>query len=814
MLPLIDLTQADIDLIENQVQGGIHNIKDIYALSPMQDGILFHHVMAEKGDPYLVNTRMNFDNRELLDRYLDALRKVIERHDILRTAFIWEGISTPAQVVLRQVTLPVSELSLDPKDGPIADQMMKLSDPHCYSIKLEQAPLIRYAISQDTDGRWIAVETIHHIICDQFVFEKMKFEAKAFMYGFSETLPPSQPIRDFIAHVQSGPSIEVHKKFFTKMLEGVDSQALSFGFPGTHTRGTVTNESRYMLSQELSKRLLDHSERLNVSPARICHLAWALVLSRISGQERVVFGTVVSVRARSGSTGHTFGPLINTLPIRVDVQDAGVEEALYQVRDDISSLLEHEHATLAEAQRCKSDHDGTPLINTLFNFRRSDVQWSSSLGNGVELHDKQELTNYPLSLTVEHRSLSFGLTIQSTGPINAVRVCGYMNKSLESLSDALDNKPNMPVRQLEVMPSDEYHMLIETWNNTTTIYNDNLCIHQLFEEQVEVSSDAIAVVYEGQCLSYQELNERANRLAHHLINLGVKPDSLVAICVGRSLSMIVAVIAVLKAGGAYVPLDPTFASERLYGILDDASPSVLLADTAGSDALSSLVSDTINVVDPNTLLDEPVHNPLVPGLTSRNLAYIIYTSGSTGKPKGVMIEHQAVTNLAVSRAPVFGVDSSSKVLQFFSLSFDGSVHEIVSALCHGGSLHILSEHTRIDRTRLWSYLQEHSITHITLTPAIFLGCKDMPVLRIPLNTIIAGDALPSPLLKELRRLIPNGSITNDYGPTETTVDAVSWRCPDEFNGDAAPIGRPNPNKRLYVLDSQQKPVPLGAVGEL
>ncbi|KAF9183660.1 hypothetical protein BGZ49_004558, partial [Haplosporangium sp. Z 27] len=457
MLPLIDLTQADIDLIEKQVQGGIHNIKDIYALSPMQDGILFHHIMAEKGDPYLVNTRMNFDNRELLDRYLDALRKVIERHDILRTAFIWEGLSTPAQVVLRQATLPVAELSLDPKDGPIAGQMMKLSDPHCYRIELDQAPLIRYAISQDTDGRWIAVETIHHIICDQFVFEKMKFETKAFMYEFSETLPPSQPIRDFIAHVQSGPSIEDHKRFFTKMLEGIDSQALPFGFSSIHTSGSVTNESRYMLSKDLSKRLLDHSQRLNVSPARICHLAWALVLSRISGQERVVFGTVISLRAHSESAGHTFGPLINTLPIRVDVQDAGVEEALYQVRDDISSLLEHEHATLAVAQRCKSDHNGTPLINTLFNFRRSEVQWSGSLGNGIELHDKQELTNYPLSLTVEHRNLSFGLTIQSTGPISAVRVCGYMNKSLESLSDALDNKPNMPVQQLEIMPSDEYH---------------------------------------------------------------------------------------------------------------------------------------------------------------------------------------------------------------------------------------------------------------------------------------------------------------------------------------------------------------------
>ncbi|KAF8943993.1 hypothetical protein BGZ46_006367, partial [Entomortierella lignicola] len=232
-----------------------------------------------------------------------------------------------------------------------------------------------------------------------------------------------------------------------------------------------------------------------------------------------------------------------------------------------------------------------------------------------------------------------------------------------------------------------------------------------------------------------------------------------------------AVMAVLKAGGVYVPLDPTFASERLYDILDDASPSILLADREGCDALRSLVSDTIKVIDPNILLDTPVHNPLVPDLTSRNLAYIIYTSGSTGKPKGVMIEHQAVTNLAVSRASVFNVNSSSRVLQFFSLSFDGSVHEIVSALCHGGSLHILPEHTRIDRSRLWNYLLDHSITHAILTPAIFYDCKNMSVLETPLNITLGGEALPSTLLKELQRLVPNGSITNDYGPTEVTVDA-------------------------------------------
>ncbi|KAF9995051.1 hypothetical protein BGZ80_007620, partial [Entomortierella chlamydospora] len=315
-------------------------------------------------------------------------------------------------------------------------------------------------------------------------------------------------------------------------------------------------------------------------------------------------------------------------------------------------------------------------------------------------------------------------------------------------------------------------------------------------------------------MSYGELNVRANGLAHSLIGLGVKPDSLVAICVDRSLPMVIGILAILKAGGAYVPLDPSFASERLHDILIDASPSILVADGAGIAALGPSISESIVVIDPNVMLEMPTENPHVPELTTEHLAYVIYTSGSTGKPKGVMIEHQGVTNLVMSRPSVFGVGPSSRILQFFSFSFDGSVHDIWSALCFGGSLHVLPDHARQDRSQLWSYLEEHAITHVLIAPAVLQDCKDLTPLSTKLNITLGGEALSSDLLMSLRRLVPYGSIANDYGPTETTVDAILWKCPDNFDGEIIPIGRPHPNKRAYVLDSYRRLIPMGVTGEL
>ncbi|KAF9992205.1 hypothetical protein BGZ65_012541, partial [Modicella reniformis] len=293
--------------------------------------------------------------------------------------------------------------------------------------------------------------------------------------------------------------------------------------------------------------------------------------------------------------------------------------------------------------------------------------------------------------------------------------------------------------------------------------------------------------------------------------------------------MIVGVLAILKAGGAYVPLDPAYASKRLRDILADAAPSIILTDRSGRDALGEEALRYVIVVELTSghdtefgaersfegsiRVDHRMFNPQVRNLTSHHLAYIIYTSGSMGKPKGALIGHQGVVNLIHHRPAMLGIVPSSRVLQFTSLSFDHSVSEIFSALTSGASLHLIQDDIRLDRSRLFCYLSQHSVTHVSFTPTLLHDCKNLPELSALQVLIVMGEALPSSLLRMLQQVVPNGSIINSYGPTEITVSAITWKSPHGFDGSIVPIGRPIFNKRIYILDKHGQPVPLGAIGE-
>ncbi|MCW7550116.1 amino acid adenylation domain-containing protein [Photorhabdus sp. APURE] len=813
MLPLIDLTQAEIDRIVEQVPGGIANIQDIYALSPLQDGILFHHLLANEGDPYLLITQQAFADRPLLDRYLAAVQQVVDRHDILRTAFIWEGLYAPAQVVCRQAPLSVTELTLNPADGPVSDQLAQRFDPRRHRIDLNQAPLLRFVVAQERDGRWIVLQLLHHLIGDHTTLEVMNSEVQAFLTGRIDSLPAPVPFRHLVAQARQGISQAEHTRFFTDMLAEVDEPTLPFGLAEAHHDGSQVAESHRMLTAELNDRLRGQARRLGVSVAALCHLAWAQVLSRTSGQKQVVFGTVLFGRMQAGEGSDSgMGLFINTLPLRLDIDDTPVRDSVRTAHSRLAGLLEHEHASLALAQRCSGVASGTPLFNALLNYRHNTQPVTpDEIVSGVEFLGAQERTNYPFVLSVEDGGSDLGLTAQVAQPFYPERICGYMQQALESLVDALERTPDMPVQQLEILPATERTLLLKTWNATETAYPEQLCIHQLFEQQVEKAPDATALVCEERSLSYAELNADANRLAYQLIALGVAPDQRVAICVASSPARIVALLAVLKAGGAYVPLDPAYPGERLIHILTDAEPIILLADSVGRSALGEQMLVGQTVIDPNSLPDQPDNNPQLSTLTSRHLAYVIYTSGSTGTPKGVMVEHRGLVNLIQDKIDRFDICPASRMLQFASFGFDAGVWEMMMALCGGAALVIPDEAVRQDPHRLWHYLQEQSVTHACLTPALLRDGADLPAITIKPTLILGGEAPSAALLKALHN---KATVFNAYGPTEITVCATSWRCPPDYADVLIPIGRPTANTCLYLLNALGQPVPLGAVGEL
>ena len=828
MLPLVELTAGNIEQIVGGVEGGAGNVQDIYPLAPLQEGMLFHHLMAEEGDPYLLVSQASFDTRERLDSYLMAKQAVVDRHDILRTAILWEGLSEPVQVVWREAVLSVEEVALNPAEGDIAKQLYARFDPRHHRMDIRQAPLLRVYVAQDPDNhRWVMMLMHHHLTCDHTTMEVMQSEIEAHLLGQQEELAEPLPFRNFVAQTRLGISREEHESFFRKMLGSVDEPTMPFGLVDVQGDGREIKEAGVMLGKDLSGHMRERARKLGVSAASLCHLAWAQVLGRVSGREDVVFGTVLFGRMQGGEgADRVMGPFINTLPVRIRVGEEGVETSVRRTHEALAELIRHEHASLALAQRCSAVPAPAPLFSALLNYRHNSAasqvvsKEALRVRDGVQWLRSEERTNYPFTLSVDDFGDDFRLTAQVNASIDPMRVCEYMRTALEVLVAALAVSPGAALRTLDVMPASERHRIVYEWNETGTEYPSEKCVHELFEEQVEQTPGAIAIVYEEVELSYGELNIRANRLAHHLRELGVKPDDRVAICVERGFEMIVALLAILKAGGAYVPLDPAYPSDRLRFMLEDSAPVALLTQAH----LAELFSETtgiLPVVDLNapTLWGrQPETNPdpAAIGLTAHHLAYVIYTSGSTGMPKGVMVQHGNVTRL-VCNTNYINFQTKDVIAQASNTSFDAATFEIWGALLNGSRLVILDQDVLLESLRFRQALRKYSVAILWLPVGLFNQyavsmAEEFAALRY---LVIGGDVLNVSSVSRFLKSHSPDHLINGYGPTETTTFAATHEiaCVAESN-KSIPIGRPIANTRIYILDGHGEPVPEGVSGEL
>ncbi|RWQ65110.1 MAG: non-ribosomal peptide synthetase, partial [Mesorhizobium sp.] len=820
MLPLIELAQPEIDRIVATVPGGVGNIQDIYGLSPLQDGILFHHLLATKGDPYLLVSQMAFADRGLLERYLGAVQQVVDRHDTLRTAFVWEGLSSPAQVVWRRAPLEVSEVELDACDGSGADELRRRFGPLRHRIDVGRAPLLQFVIAREPGStRWLLLELQHHLIGDHTTLEVMHAEVRAVLEGRGHELPAPQPFRNLVAQARLDVDAKAHEQFFRTMLADIDEPTTPFGLSEVYGDGGGVGEAHRMLPQALNDRLREQARRLGVSLASLCHLAWGQVVARSSGREQVVFGTVLFGRMQAGAgADRTMGLFINTLPVRLDLDGTGVAASVRTTHARLSELLAHEHASLALAQRCSGVAAPAPLFGALLNYRHNTPAAMAGSGtadglSGMEWLGDEERTNYPLTLSVEDYGEALGLTAQVAEPVSADRVCGYMQHALEQLTEALEHAPNTPVRELAILPAAERAYLLEELNRTAAAYPSERCIHELFEQQVQKAPEAVALVFEDERLSYGELNARANRLAHHLIGLGVRPDQPVAICLERSPAMVVGLLAILKAGGAYLPLDPAYPCARLRQVVDDAAPRLLLCDAAGRAALGAEALADVSVVDLETVtpawaeLPACDPDPRALGLTARHLAYVIYTSGSTGTPKGVMVEHASTVNLLHWSSGVFADSEISRTLFSTSISFDLSVYECFVPLSQGSTLYLVEDALALAQTPL-------DVSLINTVPSAIAALVDQKA--VPASTSVinsCGERLKADLIERVFESSGVEKICNLYAPSETTTYST-WICMPRGEAVVETIGRPIANTRVYLLDGHGGPVPFGAVGEL
>ena len=829
MLPLVTLTQQEIDRIVARVPGGGANVQDIYPLAPLQEGILFHHLLAQEGDPYLLTQMMRFDHRARLDGYLAALQAVIGRHDILRTAIAWEGLPQPVQVVLREAALPVTEVALAADGGDAVEQLRRRYDSSRYRIDLRSAPLMRVLLCRDpVEGGWLLLTLFHHLAGDHTTMEVMRHEIEAHLLGQAAALPAPAPFRNFIAHARLGVSEQEHEAFFRAMLAQVDQPTAPFGQATVRGDGAQVEEGHLMLAEQLSARLRQRARALGVSAASVCHLAWALVLARLADATEVVFGTVLFGRMQGGDgADQVMGLLINTLPVRIALDGQPVEASVRRTHALLAQLMRHEHAPLALAQRCSGVAAPTPLFSALFNYRHSagvvapPSARQQQAWQGVQWVDTKERTNYPVSLSVDDLGQLFCLTAQVDASGGAAQVCALMEAALQRLLDALEHTPQAPVGGLDVLPAAERERVLVEWNRSARPFPLAHGYAALFARQAALTPERVAASCGDEQLSYRELDERASRIAAALIAAGVGRDDLVPLVAERGLALLAMMVAVFKAGAAMLPLDVRQPAERLREVLRASGATLVLASRGQGGLLDQLLGGWPQA--PSALLAETLWlagpaPALAPLGAPDDLAYVIFTSGSTGKPKGAMVEQRGMINNIYGKLDELAIGAGDRLAQTASPAFDICVWQFLSALLVGGVTDIVPDAVAHDPAALLAAVEARGVTLLQIVPSMMRAMLDLApggaltALRCVLPT---GEALPLKLAQDWFARFPDIPLMNVYGPAEC-ADDVSYHLLTARPGDgeAIPIGRPTPNTHLYLVDQQLRPVPVGVAGEI
>jgi amino acid adenylation domain-containing protein len=824
MLPLIELTAEQIERVVQCVSGGAPNVQDVYPLAPMQEGILFHHLLDEqKADTYVLPALLQVPRGRVAD-LIASLQKVIDRHDVLRTAVLWEGLPQPVQVVYRKAALPVDESDLDPGRN-VLEQIEERMRPERQRLDISKAPMMQLqVISGEHNGRQYALLQLHHMICDHESLETLFAEVKAHMDGHEEGLPIPEPYRDFIARAREARHEETEAYFCTQ-LGDIEEATAPFGLMDARECGGHMVRAQQQVPSPLASRIRAQARQCGVTPAALFHAAWALVISAITSRDDVVFGTVLLGRLRDNvGARRMLGTFMNTLPLRLRLEGLSVADLVKLAQRALAELVTYEQASLAHAQRCSGISGSGPLFTTLLNYRHSTPHCGARSSDAPQ-HEEESLrvleihewTNYPFTVSIDDLGEEFAFTVKAHQRVGADRILGYLETAVSSMVETLEENPQRSVASVGVIPEAEWRDLVVSFNPAKSYGHDNRLVHELFEEQVERTPDAIAVALGNRSLTFSELNLKSNQIAWYLRENGVVPDSTVGICMERSLELITGVLGILKAGGAYVPLDPDYPVERLAAILADSNPAFVLCHGAQGAKLPAGHGKWIAIDgDSHEILKRPAINLNARDIKLKvdHLAYVIYTSGSTGQPKGVMVEHRNVSALWRALEHIYEESPCRRVGVNASIAFDASVKQLVQLLS-GRTVVLIPQELRLDPQGLIQYLKTCDVNCIDCTPSQLNAWASAGLLEdrdLPLRAVLVGGEPIDQRLWDDMRGSSGIEFYNVYGPTECTVDATMARV--KRIGSQPTIGRPMGHARIYILDPTGRPVPVGADGEI
>jgi amino acid adenylation domain-containing protein len=767
--------------------------------------------------PMVLHFRGNL-NQKALEQ---SLQEICDHHEVLRTNFVTIG-GQPTQVIqTTRETISVVDL----QDLPIHEQAEKTQQlkqkQATQPFDLAKESLIRITLVVLSETEHLLLVCMHHIISDGWSIEVLIHELTSLYNAYVQNQPANLaplPIQyaDFALWQKQWLQGDVLQSQLNYWQNQLTAAPPLLSLPTDHPRPAVQSfvgtQQEFSLSPKLSQALTELSHQQGVTLFMTLLAAFDALLYRYTGSGDILVGTPIANRNRSEIEG-LIGFFVNTLVMRTDLSDnPSFSQLLTRVREVTMDAYAHQDLPfemLVEALQPERDLSHTPLFQVAFVLQNTPKSEIAMTGLTVtDLPPENTTAKFDLTLAMVNMDDGLkGVWEYNTDLFESSTIERLSGHFLNLLGGIVAN-PQERISQLPLLTESETNQLLIEWNNTQVDYPEYKCIHQLFEEQVKRTPDAVAVVCSQQQLTYNELNCRANQLAHYLQSLGVKPDTLVGICLERSLEMIVGLLGILKAGGAYLPLDPEYPSERLQFAIADAQLSLLLTQEGLIDKLPKHQAPLILLEQIREEINQNSQDNLTGVVTANNLANLIYTSGSTGKPKGVMVEHRGLFNLAQAQIKTFNLQSNSRILQFASLNFDASIWEIILAMGAGATLYLDTKDALMPGLPLMGRLKDYGITHITLPPSALaaLPLEDIPELQ---TIIVAGEACSEELIKQWAT---GRNFFNAYGPTETSVCATVEKWTDETL--KVTIGRPIANTQVYILDCHLQPVPIGVPGEL
>ena len=818
------------------------NIEAIFPLTPMQHGMLFHSVMDKEQHAYFQQVNCEFDGKVKIQLLKETWTELINRHEVLRSVFIWKHEKDPVQVVLKKVNLPIEFLDWKTKDETSVKKNLEalLLKDRSVPFDVSKAPLMRLIIVELPNAKFQMIWSHHHILIDGWstglLFEEFQQIYTSKSKGIQVSLASVLPYKNYVSWLNCKKEEET-KSFWQNYLKGIESTT---AIP--RDRGIVGLESleyRHSISTTLTQQITGFASQQQITPNVLFLSVWSLLLSKYQSEEEVVLGITVSGRPEElVGIENRVGLFINSLPIRINTsKETSVKQWCKEVQNNLLSIREFEHTSLSKIKEWSSMDTASPLFESLFVYENYPI---SGVANqefeGIKLTQATiyERTNFPLTIVVEPQQdgttqLKF---LYQENRIYTKDIEQLIENYLQLLTNfTAQEAANKNVQQIPLVSKAQEDKINNQWNNTATSYNEEITMHQLFEAQCKRTPKHTAIVDDNGTLNYTEVNSKANQIAHTLINSGLKKGEYVAVFFNRSKEMIPALLGILKAGGVYVPIEVSTPVLRIEFILSSMNIRFALSQEHNVAPLlrTALLKEEhiiclnkeasiINKTNSQLLVSETQTNPELQ-IDAANYAYVIFTSGTTGTPKGVTVAHKPVINLIEWVTKKFTISSEDQVLLVSSLSFDLSIYDIFGLLAAGGSIRVASDEAIKNPSALVSYILEEPITFWDSAPAALQQLvpflpeeKVNSKLRLVFQS---GDWIPVSLPTKMKQVFPNLTFVSLGGATEATVWS-NYFVVNKLNPKhkSIPYGRPIQNAKYYILDQYKNNCPPGVPGDL